>query len=224
MKIVLADEQQAFRDSLRIALWHEAGISVVAEAGSAAELYPLMAAERPDLLVLDLMTADPDGISIAAELTRRGQSACIMILSGLSDGLLVGDAFDAGVRAYALKQQPLTEVIEAMRIAARGERYLAPALGSLPIAGRGHGSGDHRGVHAGIDLLSRREREIFSRIVHGASSRDIAEALSISLKTVETHRSHINRKLGVHSPAELVRLAAMKGLLASPPESGASVA
>ena len=92
---------------------------------------------------------------------------------------------------------------------------MAPRLGSPPLARVRNGAAER--AEPGIDQLSRREREIFGRIIQGLSSRDIAQTMCISLKTVETHRSHINRKLGVHSPAELIRLAALKGLLAGQP-------
>jgi DNA-binding NarL/FixJ family response regulator len=212
MRILLVDDHRAFRESFRIAVWHEASISVVGEAGTAREVYPLVEAEKPDLVVADLMLKDTDGVSVARELTRRGQSARIMILTMHTNAMFVRDAFDAGVLAYALKEQPLSEIIEAMRLAANGERYLAPKLGAPPLPRVRNGVAEH--PEPGIDQLSRREREIFGRIIQGLSSRDIAQSLCISLKTVETHRSHINRKLGVHSPAELIRLAALKGLLA----------
>jgi two-component system response regulator NreC len=224
MKIVLVDDHQTFRDSFRIALWHEAQISVVGEAGSAREVYGLVEAEKPDLVVADLMLNDTDGVSVARELARRGTTAKVMILTMHPNALFVRDAFEAGAMAYALKEQPLREIIEAMKLAAAGERYLAPQLGAIPLL-RGKGTLVEP-AEPGIDQLSRREREIFGRIIQGLSSRDIATSLCISLKTVETHRSHINRKLGVHSPAELIRLAALKGLLSGqgPRESAVSAA
>jgi len=217
MRIVLVDDHQAFRESFRIALWHEASIEVVGEAASARQVYPLVEAEKPDLVVADLMLKDTDGVSVARELARRGTAARIMILTMHANAMFVRDAFDAGVIAYALKEQPLSEIIEAMRLAAAGERYLAPRLGSPPVPRL---RGGVELAEPGLDQLSRREREIFGRIIQGLSSRDIAQSLCISLKTVETHRSHINRKLGVHSPAELIRLAALKGLLAGQSAAG----
>jgi DNA-binding NarL/FixJ family response regulator len=216
MRVVLLDDHQTFRESLRIALWHEASIKVVGEAESARRVVPILEAERPDLLVADLMLEDTDGISMVRDLGRRGVNTPVMILTAHSNALFVRDAFDAGVQGYALKEQPLAEIVEAMRKSAAGERYLSPRLGSLP-APRARAPQSGADPAAGIDQLSRREREIFCLIIQGMSSRDIAESLCISLKTVETHRSHINRKLGVHSPAELIRLAALKGLLLAGP-------
>jgi two-component system response regulator NreC len=224
MRVTLLDDHQTFRESLRIALWHEASIKVVGESESARKVVSILETERPDLLVADLMLEDTDGISMARDLGRRGIATPVMILTAHSNALFVRDAFDAGVQGYALKEQPLTEIVEAMRKSAAGERYLSPRLGSLPAprprVPQSSGTGTE-GAAAGIDQLSRREREIFCLIIQGTSSRDIAQSLCISLKTVETHRSHINRKLGVHSPAELIRLAALKGLLLSGPNSPA---
>lgn len=216
MRVVLVDDHQAFRESFRIALWHEASIGVAGEASGARQVYPMVEQEKPDLVVADLMLKDTDGISVARELSRRGLQTRMMILTMHTNALFVRDAFEAGVQAYALKEQPLAEIIEAMRVASTGERYLSPRLGQIPLPRARTGAAD-RGTFAGLDQLSRREREIFCRIIQGLSSRDIATSLCISLKTVETHRSHINRKLGVHSPAELIRLAALKGLLAGQP-------
>jgi DNA-binding NarL/FixJ family response regulator len=221
MRVILVDDHRTFRESFRIALWHEASINVVGEAGTVRDAYAIIESERPDLVVSDLMLEDTDGVSLAREIARRGVQSTIMILTMHANALFVRDAFEAGVQAYVLKEQPLAEVIEAMKLAVAGERYLAPALGPLPVP-RLRNAGAEASASAGIDQLSRREREIFGRIIQGLSSRDIAQSLCISLKTVETHRSHINRKLGVHSPAELIRLAALKGLLAGSRQASAA--
>jgi two-component system response regulator NreC len=215
MRVVLLDDHQAFRESLRVALWHEASIEVVGQGGAARQAAALLEAHKPDLLVADLMLEDTDGISMAQELGRRGVATRTMMLTAYSNELFVRDAFDAGVQGYALKEQPLAEIITGMRQSAAGERYLAPRLATLVLA-EGRGPGQGRG--GGIERLSRREREIFLRIIGGLSSRDIAQALCISLKTVETHRLHINRKLAVHSPSELMRLAAVNGLVVAQPQ------
>ena len=199
-------------ESFNVALQHQASISVVGEAAEASLVYPLVEAAKPDLVVADLMLRDTDGVSVARELRRRRVTAPIMILTMHGNPLFVRDAFEAGVMAYAIKEQPLADIAAAMRLAAAGERYLAPSLGQIPPL-RPRASASVGANLVGFDELSPREGEIFERIIQGTASRDIAQALGISLKTVETHRSHINRKLGVHSPAELIRLAALKGLL-----------
>jgi DNA-binding NarL/FixJ family response regulator len=214
MRVILVDEQRVFRDTFRMALWHEAQIQVVGETDSARQLYSLIETEKPDLVVSELMLKDTDSISAARELRRRRIPVRIMLLTTYSNPLFLSDALDAGVVAYALKEQPLAEIVSAMQTAARGETYVSPQLaGDLPTADRRTARKPANGA-TGLGRLSHREREVFCRIIQGHSSQAIADSLCISVKTVETHRTHINRKLGVRSPVELIRLAALQGLLA----------
>jgi two-component system, NarL family, response regulator NreC len=214
MRVILVDEQRVFRDTFRLALWHEASIAVVGETDSARQLYSLIETEKPDLVVSELMLKDTDSISAARELRRRRVPVRMMLLTTYSNPLFLSDALDAGVVAYALKEQSLADIVTAMQTAARGETYVTPQLASeLPTADRRNQRKPANGA-TGINRLSHREREVFCRIIQGHSSQAIADSLCISVKTVETHRTHINRKLGVRSPVELIRLAALQGLLA----------
>jgi DNA-binding NarL/FixJ family response regulator len=216
MRFILVDEHRAFCESLRIALQQEASITVLAEVDSARQLYALAEADPPDLVVSELMLRDTDGISVARELRRRRIPSRMMLLTMYSNPLFVSEAREAGILGYALKEQPLGEIVQAMRTVSGGEQYLAPAVASVPPSlGRKHAV-----AAAGMDgwqHLSHREREVFWRIIRGDSSQAIADSLCISIKTVETHRTHINRKLGVRSPVELIRLAALQGLLTAEP-------
>jgi DNA-binding NarL/FixJ family response regulator len=217
IRIALLDDHRLFLDSLKLALTQQGSFAVVGEATDADGIYPILEAEKPDVLLTDLMLNNTDGISVARELRRREWTVKVLVLTMHWNRVFVGDAFAAGIRGYALKEQPLPEIMEAIRLVASGSRYIAPALGPMPEA-RPEGATTGRPVDA-FERLSRREREIFCRIVEGLSSRDIARTLSISIKTVETHRSHINRKLDVRSPSELIRVAALKGLLIGQPNS-----
>jgi DNA-binding NarL/FixJ family response regulator len=213
MKVILVDEHRAFRDSFRIALWHEASIAVSGEADTARQLYSLVETEKPDLVVTELMLKDTDSISASRELGRRRVPVRMMLLTMYSNPLFVSDALDAGVVGYALKDQPLADIIAGMRAVAGGENYVGPALAKeMPLHDRRPPQKSANGA-SGLNRLSHREREVFCRIIQGYSSQAIADALCISVKTVETHRTHINRKLGVRSPVELIRLAALQGLL-----------
>jgi DNA-binding NarL/FixJ family response regulator len=211
MQVVLIDDQQSFRESLQIALWHEAKISVLSHGDTARQMYPIIEAQKPDVVILDVILKDTDGISAVRELHRRGCAPRTLILTSQANSLFVRDAFRAGADGYALKAQPLTEVVSAIQAAANGERYLSPALPAIADAVQERDI--DMAAPLGIEKLSPREREVFCRIIQGDSTRAIARALCISLKTVETHRLHINRKLGVHSPGELIRFAALSGLM-----------
>lgn len=210
MRVIIVDDHQSFREAFKVAITQMGQFSVVGEASSAREACELIDDQRPDLAVVDVSLKDSDGISLVHELRRRGSGARVMILSMHSNGLFVRQALEAGAHGYATKEQPLTEILEAMRACGSGTRYLSPLVDPVPEVEANGASGDD-GL---LDRLSRREREVASLVIRGTSSQAIASCLCISLKTVETHRAHINRKLGVHSTAELIRLAAMKGLLA----------
>jgi two-component system response regulator NreC len=225
-KIVLLDEQQLFLEAFQYALQHqEPSISVVGAVKNARQAFELVSNEGADLLVSDLLLQGTDAASVARELLRRRSSAGLLVLTMETNRAFVEEATEAGIRGYALKTQPLAEVVEAITQAARGVQYFAPSLGfRAERIQRTPVSTEDR--PALLSRLSRREREVFFQILHcGSSSRKIAQSLSISLKTVETHRSHINRKLDVHSTAELLRVAAATGLLGArehtPHESGA---
>src|SRR5215207_2023263 len=200
MQVVLIDDQQSFRESLQIALWHEAKISVLSHGDTARQMYPIIEAQKPDVVILDVILKDTDGISAVRELHRRGCAPRTLILTSQANSLFVRDAFRAGADGYALKAQPLSEVVSAIQAAANGERYLSPQLPAVADAATERDI--DMAAPLGIEKLSPREREVFCRIIQGDSTRAIARALCISLKTVETHRLHINRKLGVHSPGE----------------------
>jgi DNA-binding NarL/FixJ family response regulator len=186
-------------------------MSVIGHGDTARQLYPVVEAQKPDVVILDVILKDTDGISAVRELHRRGCAPRTLILTSQANTLFVRDAFRAGADGYALKAQPLSEVIAAIHAAANGERYLSPQLPAVvdAVAERDV----DMAAPLGIEKLSPREREVFCRIIQGDSTRAIARALCISLKTVETHRLHINRKLGVHSPGELIRFAALSGLM-----------
>jgi DNA-binding NarL/FixJ family response regulator len=211
-RIVLLDDQQLFLDVFSRALAQEA--SDIELAGSTTDVrraYELVDSSAADLLVSDLLLRDTDAVAVAWELSRRRASTGLVVLTMQSNRAFVREALQAGARGYVLKSQPIGDVISALRTAAEGQRYLAPSLEDVSYAPQA--AAKQPGTDRVLGVLSRREQEIFCRIIYGSRTREIAQALSISVKTVETHRTHINRKLDVHSPADLIRVAAMAGLL-----------
>jgi DNA-binding NarL/FixJ family response regulator len=206
ISIVLIDDHQVFRQGLRAVLAAQPDLTVIGEAGDGASAYALVEANPPDVALVDISLPGVHGIVVARELKRRAPRCRVLILTagGMPDS--VEEASAAGVAGYALKTQSAESIVDAIRVVARGEVYWAPELGD-----RGHAA--PRGGSASLDALSRREREIFDLIVIGNSNEAMSQSLHISVKTVETHRASINRKLGVHSTAELVRFAATNRLL-----------
>jgi DNA-binding NarL/FixJ family response regulator len=205
MRIVLVEDHLAYRESFRLAVSTLSPFTVVGEATRARDAYAVIESTNPDLVVTDFMLPDTDGVSLARELRRRRVKVRMMILGRLGHPLFVRDALRAGIAGFALKREPLQDLIGAMQRVAAGETYLSPQIQER-IA---HDGSDE----STLEKLSSREREIFCLLLEGLSTKEIAKLLYLSPKTVDAHRLHINRKLGVRSPAELARLVADQGLI-----------
>jgi DNA-binding NarL/FixJ family response regulator len=205
--VVLVEDHLAYRESFRLALHSLSSFVVIGEASTARDAYVLIEEKEPDLAVVDFLLPDTNGISLARELRRRRLRTKIIILGRMSHPLFVRDALRSGVGGFALKQEPLATIIHALERVVAGEHYLSPHLQvelEKALASK----------VPGLARLSAREREILFLLVEGLSSKEIAKSLFLSSKTVDAHRLHINRKLGVRSPAALARLVADQGLIA----------
>jgi DNA-binding NarL/FixJ family response regulator len=213
LKLVVIDDEPLLRAGIASIVATMPGWRIEAEADNARAAFPVVERTAPDVVLLDLVLPGMDGISALRELVRRSPSSRVLILSTYRNPRDVLEAFTSGASGYAIKSEPPDNVIQAIQGVARGERYVSPLLptnlvGRLRRVGRGGRiDGDPLGE------LSAREREIFSMVVRGASNREIARELCISLKTVDAHRRRINEKLSCHCPADLVRYAAVNGLL-----------
>jgi two-component system response regulator NreC len=208
--VALVDDHLVFREAFRALLAATSEFTVVGEATEGKEVCPLFEATHPDVVVMDVTLPGTDGLSAARELTTTHPGAKIMMLSAHAVHDYVTRAFAAGASGYALKSQPAAAVIAGLKSVARGDRYLAP---ELPPSLLNNGRTRRKGAPGQLDGLSHREREIFDLVVRGYSNAAISEELSISVKTVETHRANINRKLAVHSSTQLLRFAALRGLV-----------
>jgi DNA-binding NarL/FixJ family response regulator len=203
--IVLIEDHLAYRQSFRIALSTLTPFHVVGDADGARDGCQLIESRRPDLAIVDFMLGDGDGVSLARELKRRRNHTPIFMLGRLPHPLFARDAFRAGIRGYALKAEPLPTLIEAIERVGGGGTYVSPLL--QPFLDQEYDR------LPGLDQLSRREREVLCLLVDGRSSKEIARSLCISVRTVDAHRLHINRKLNVRSPAQLARFAADSGFV-----------
>lgn len=208
LRVVLVDDHHLFRAGVRAAISLHADLEVVGEASDARSALSVVETARPDVVVLDVSLPGSDGIAVTKDVMRGRSRIRVLILTMHKGPDFVRQALAAGAAGYAFKDEPPESVIEAIRTVGAGDLYLSPSISRVAV--------DPGGKPDSEDLLGRlsaREREIFSLIVHGHRSQEIATELCISIKTVETHRSHINQKLGVHSTGEIVRLAALRGLL-----------
>lgn len=211
IRLLLVDDHRLFRDGLKAILGSYPDLTVAAEASDARSALELAESIEFDVVVLDITLPGSNGLALLRELKRRRVKQPALVLTMHQHGDMVADAFAAGAVSYALKHQSEGELVEAVRSTARRVTYLAPQL-SRELLPDASGASSAHGV---LDLLSSREREIFDLIVRGNSNADIARQLFISVKTVETHRTRIMRKLDVHNVGELIRLAARHGFLAA---------
>lgn len=207
-RIVLVEDHPLLRAGVRSAIAASSELAIVAEAGDVRSALEVIKTHLPDLVLLDISLPGSDGIALTRQLVRTKERPKILIFSMHKGIDYVRLAIGAGAGGYALKDDPPHVLLEAIRAVLAGELYLSPQVRDRALTPQGVPASDGT-----LDRLSAREREIFSLIVHGHSSQSIAKELCISIKTVETHRAHINQKLGVHSTGEIVRLAAHRGLL-----------
>jgi two-component system response regulator NreC len=207
IKIVLADDHAVVRKGLRLLLDGEEGFEVVAEAGTAEDALRYVRAHRPQVLVLDLnMPGDVNSLDAIPEVEASGDGTRVVVLTMQEDPEFARRALGNGAAGYVLKEAADDELVEAVRRAAAGDTYLNPRLGAALAAAPPKPAGPP-------DDLTEREVEILRLIALGHTNVEIGEQLYLSVRTVESHRAHIQQKLRRSSRAELVRYALDHGLL-----------
>ena len=204
--IVLADDHAVVRSGLRLLLDSESDFEVVAEAANIEDTRRYVRGHHPKVLVLDLNM--PGGSSLEAIPTIREESpdTQVVVLTMQKEPAFAREALSAGALGYVLKEAADDELVEAVRRAAAGESYLSPKLGARMASEPPPGPPDD---------LSEREVEVLRLIALGHTNAEIGEQLYRSVRTVETHRSHIQQKLGLSSRAELVGYALDRGLISA---------
>jgi DNA-binding NarL/FixJ family response regulator len=210
-RILLADDHSMVRRGLRMVLDAEPDLEVVAEASDGHEAVELAVSEEVDLAVLDVSMPRLTGLQAAAELKRRQPEVRTLMLSMYDSEQYFFEALKAGASGYVLKSAADRDLVEACRSAMRGEPFLYPAAVTALI--RDYLDRAGRGETVPADPLTPRELEIVKLVAEGYSSDEIAEALVISKKTVEHHRSHVLEKLGMRDRVELTRYAIRRGLV-----------
>lgn len=207
----MADDHTIVRSALRALLEAEAGFEVVAEAGEVEEAVRKVLAYKPRVLVLDLSM--PGGSTLAAipRMLEASAATAIVVLTMEDEPRFAREALRAGALAFVLKEAADSELVDAVQAAVRGERYLNPQLGGLIAAAPETPPGPP-------DNLSEREVEVLKLVALGHTNAEISQQLYLSVRTVESHRAHIQQKSGRSTRAELVAYAREHGLLESPPE------
>jgi DNA-binding NarL/FixJ family response regulator len=209
-KILLADDHAVVRRGLRLVLDAEPDLEVMAEAGDGAEAVELGLREDVHLAVLDVTMPRLTGIQATRELSHRRPELRILMLSMHDNEQYFFEALKAGASGYVLKSAADRDLVEACRATMRGEPFLYPAAVSALI--RDHLERAREG-NGRTDVLTPRELEILKLIAEAHTSKEIAETLVVSIKTVERHRANILEKLGMRDRVELTRYAIRRGLV-----------
>jgi two-component system response regulator NreC len=206
IRIVLADDHVVVRRGLELLLCAEEGFDVVASAGDVDAAIRAARGYKPDVLVLDLNMPGGSSVDAIPRILQASPKTSVAVLTMQNEPALAREALSAGASAYVLKEAAVDELVEAVRRVARGETYLNPQLGARIAA-------EPLRTYGPPDGLSAREVEVLRMIALGHTNAEIAEQLYLSIRTVESHRAHIQQKLRRSSRADLVRYALDHGLV-----------
>ena len=205
MRVLLADDHRLVRAGLRALLDEIPDVDVVAEAADGVQAVQLTRQHHPDIALLDISMPNLGGLAALRQLNASAPGTRVVLLSMHDDDAYVTEAIQAGAAGYLIKDCAVEELALALHAVARGDCYLSPSI-SRKLA-----QAFKKGPPA--PALTARQIEILRQVAHGASSKEIARALSLSIKTVETHRAQIMERLGIHDVAGLVRYAVRSGLV-----------
>jgi DNA-binding NarL/FixJ family response regulator len=198
--VLIADDHPLFRKGLRQVIEEETDVRVVAEAADGREALELIRSHRPDVAVMDIEMPQADGFAVMRAVRDEGVPTRVVILTMHKDEAMLREAFDLGASGYVLKHSAAAEVVDSIRAVAAGQSYVSPAMASMlirPAARDGE-----------LALLTPTEVRILRMLADFRTSKEIADELSVSFRTVETHRNNICTKLGLEGKHSLLKFAA----------------
>jgi DNA-binding NarL/FixJ family response regulator len=206
LSVLLADDHVIVRHGLKAILERE-GMRVVAEAADGREALRLAQEYRPDVAVLDLSMPNLNGLDAAREILASCPHTRPILLTVHSEDPYVLHALQAGIKGYVLKSQAAADLVRAIEEVRRGAAYLSPGVsGAVLEAYRAK-------TEVPVDPITAREREVLQLVAEGKTTKEIATTLGVSVKTAESHRTHLMKKLNIHETASLVRYAVRRGMV-----------
>jgi two-component system response regulator NreC len=220
IRILIADDHDLVRSGLRLLFRNSPEFSVVAEAADGREAIRLVDRHDPDVAILDISMPGLDGIEATKRIKQSHPDIKVVILSVHEDEEYAHQVLRAGASGYVLKNARKKEIFQAVRLALRGERFFSGGISKLIVDGFIKRTENHAlEPQEATDsrLLTKRELEVLQYIAQGYTNRQIAEKLFLSFRTVNTHRSNLMHKLGIHDTASLVRHAISTGLVKTQP-------
>ncbi len=206
---MIVDDHPLFREGLSVALQRESDLAIVGDVGTAVEALALANRTRLDLAIIDIIMPATSGLSLCSELYASHPGCKVLVLSAIDEPELIADMLRAHACGYAHKGQPIAEILRAIREVLGGLRYIPPHVPRAAIEAALADTSEHP-----IARLTPREREVFELLIRGRSNDEIATALVISVRTAETHRQRVTKKLSLHSVVQMQRLSAQYGGLA----------
>jgi DNA-binding NarL/FixJ family response regulator len=213
-RIVVVDDHAIMRDGVSAILNQEADLEVVGNAQDGKAAVMTVRSTTPDVVIMDLSMPKTDGVTAIENLKREFPEIRIVVLTFHKEDVHIHSALEAGADAYVLKDDGRGELLSAIRNAAAGKSYLSPGVCGRVIAGYvGGPSPAQRASSVSWNILTAREREVLKLIAEGYKTREIADYLSLSKKTIEKHRGNLMRKLDLHSVAAVTAYAIDNGLL-----------
>ena len=209
LRIVVADDHTLVRAGLVTLMARMTDVEVAGEAADGRAALKLVKELQPDIAILDISMPQLNGLDAAEKIREGSPKTKVIILSMHANEEYVAHALKAGAAGYLLKDAATTELDMAIKVVAQGQFYLSPSISRQVVDNLLHGG------PVGLDLLSPRQREILQLIAEGKSTRDIAETLHLSVKTIETHRAQLMERLDIHDVAGLIKYALRKGLISN---------
>ena len=211
IRILLVEDHVVLREGLRALLEINPDLEIVGEAGSVGDALTLAAQLRPTIVLTDIALPDRSGISLVNELSLRGVRSRVVMLTAYNTEEYIRAALEAGACGYILKEASSAELVLGLQTVAAGRRFLCHSISDLLVVH--YISPLDKRPAASPDKLTERETEVLGRIARGESNKHIARGLTLSVKTVEKHRSNMMRKLMLHNTAEVTLFAIRNGLI-----------
>ena len=210
IRVLLADDHKIVRQGLRGLLEKQEDVEVVGEAEDGRTTLKLVEQVAPDIVIMDVSMPDLNGIEATRQIAAKYPSVKVIGLSMYADRRFIKGMLNAGASGYLPKDCAFEELVKAVRAAVANQTYLSPAIADIVV--REYLTRSEKTDSTVFSMLTSREREVLQLLAEGRSTSEIARRLSVSVKTVETHRQRIMTKLNIHSLAELIKYAIREGL------------
>jgi len=212
-RVMIVDDHTIMRDGLQSLLSAEPGFEVVGTAADGRAAIRSVGALKPDIVLMDLTMPGTSGIDAIAHIKRQHPQVKLVALTFHKEDRYIHATLEAGADAYVLKDDSRTELLTALRSVLNGKSYLSPSICNRVVAGYLAGGGDGDSKEPSWEILTKREREVIKLIAEGHKTKEIAEYLSLSPKTVEKHRTNLMKKLDLHSVSAVTLYAIQNGLI-----------